>query len=70
MKLPQHNIQVELSDLDIEGIVRKELLFQYSALNDFPLFIEDPELVDAIAKVAKFYGASDEDLQKAKEDRT
>lgn len=71
MKLPVHKVEIELTDLDIENIVRKELLFQYSALNDFPAtFVDDEELVDCIARVLKFYGASEEDLQKAKEDRT
>lgn len=70
MKLPKHVVQVEIDDLQLESIVKQELLFQYSALNDFPAtFIDDPELADCIAKVAKFYGASEEDLQKAKEDR-
>lgn len=71
MKLPKHVVQVEIDDLELEKIIRQELLFQFSALNDFPAtFIDDPELVDCIARVAKFYGASEEDLQKAKEDRS
>lgn len=71
MRLPEHKVEVIIDDLELEKMIRQELLFQFSALNDFPAtFIDDPELVDCIARVAKFYGASEEDLQKAEEDRT
>ena len=56
--------EITLSESDIEEIVRNELLYQYKALSDFPSsFIEDDMLICSLARVLRFYGASEEDLQ-------
>ena len=56
--------EITLSESDIEEIVRNELLYQYKALSSFPsAFIEDDMLICSLAKVLRFYGAKEEDLQ-------
>ena len=60
--------EITLSESDIEEIVRNELLYQYKALSDFPsAFIEDDMLICSLARVLRFYGASEEDLQVDRE---